>query len=241
MRDFPFEPAREHPYVAPVETPGGFVVEIILLAMVALFVGLRLYSVLGQRTGHEQEPLPRGIEPRQQPAPVPQPLADAPAERKEASDEIVAPGAEHGIRRIAAADTSFDVSSFVLGAQSAYRMVLEAYWKGDEKELGYLANDDVRDAFAEAIAEREAEGHVLDNRLVAIENTMIQDAELDGSTARITVRFDADIAAVTRDKEGKVIAGSLSDAVPTHDVWTFARNLRDSDPNWLLVETDEAQ
>src|SRR3546814_16508459 len=69
---------------------------------------------------------------------------------------------------------------------------------------------------------------------------MIEDARLDGRTATITVRFDADIAAVTRNQEGEVVAGSLSDAVETHDVWTFRRTLGSDDPNWLLVETDEA-
>jgi predicted lipid-binding transport protein (Tim44 family) len=69
---------------------------------------------------------------------------------------------------------------------------------------------------------------------------VIQDARLVGRTAEIDMRFDADIAAVTRDKDGTVIAGTLSDAVPTHDVWTFRRTLGSADPNWLLVDTDEA-
>lgn len=215
-------------------------VEIILLAMVALFVGLRLFSVLGQRTGHEQEPLPRTLDTtRPQAAPASSPLPDVAPERKDQVEGPVAPAAEAGIRRIAAADHDFDVNEFVAGAQSAYRMILEAYWKGDRKELGYLVADDVRDAFVEAIDAREAEGHVLDNRLVAIEKVAVEDAELLGAMARITVRFDADIAAVTRDRDGSVVAGSMTDAVQTHDVWTFERNVRDADPNWLLVETDE--
>jgi predicted lipid-binding transport protein (Tim44 family) len=98
----------------------------------------------------------------------------------------------------------------------------------------------VRDAFVQAIADRRAAGHVLDNRLVAIERATIERARLEGQMASITVRFDADIAAVTRDGEGNVIAGSLSDAIPTHDVWTFSRHVRADDPNWVLIETDEA-
>ncbi|RYD86682.1 MAG: Tim44 domain-containing protein, partial [Sphingomonadales bacterium] len=72
------------------------------------------------------------------------------------------------------------------------------------------------------------------------ESAVIEQAKLVGQTASVTVRFDADIAAVTRDTEGNVIAGSLTDAVPTHDVWTFSRQVRADDPNWTLVETDEA-
>lgn len=215
-------------------------VEIILLAMVAVFVGLRLFSVLGQRSGHEQEPLPRTLDRAPKAPPMPGPVPDVAPEPKDMTDALVAPAAQPAIRRIASADPDFDVAAFLTGAQAAYRMILEAFWSGDEESLRHLVGDEVRGAFSDAIAAREAEGHVLDNRLVAIERAQIEEASLDGQTARITLRFDADIAAVTRDRDGNVIAGSLSDAVPTHDVWTFARNIRDADPNWQLVETDEA-
>ncbi|MGZ8312881.1 MAG: Tim44/TimA family putative adaptor protein, partial [Allosphingosinicella sp.] len=104
----------------------------------------------------------------------------------------------------------------------------------------FLTGDEVRAAFEAAIAEREAAGHVLDNRLVAIERAAIEDARLTGKVAEIEVRFDAFVAAVTRDKDGELVAGSMSDAVPTKDIWTFQRNLASKDPNWLLVETDDA-
>ncbi|MFN3944867.1 MAG: Tim44/TimA family putative adaptor protein [Allosphingosinicella sp.] len=213
-------------------------VEIVLLAMVALFVGLRLYAVLGQRTGHEQQPVARPDTPVAR-DPVGG-TADAPADRVEPSGLVYEQGAANGIRAIISADPSFDVARFLDGAQAAYRMILEAFWKGDRDELDFLVGGDVRAAFEEAINAREAAGHVLHNRLVAIERAVIEDARLAGAAAEIVVRFDADIAAVTRDAEGGVIAGSLSDAVETHDVWTFRRDLASQDPNWLLVETDEA-
>ncbi len=214
-------------------------VEIVLLAMVALFVGLRLYAVLGRRTGHEQQPIarPEPAVPGTEPAPA---VADIGQERAEASGLAYQEKAAGGIRAIVSADPSFDVSRFLEGAQGAYRMILEAFWKGDREELAYLVGDDVRAAFEQAIAEREAAGHKLDNRLIAIERALIEDADLSGRTASISVRFDADIAAVTRDEAGEVVAGSLTDAIVTHDVWTFRRTLGSSDPNWLLVETDEA-
>jgi len=212
-------------------------VGIVLLAMIALFVGLRLYAVLGQRTGHEQQPVTRpeaaaGTE-----------LATAPAETKtgaaEPSGMAFEQGAAAGIRSIISADSSFDVARFLEGAQSAYRMILEAFWKGDRKELAFLVGDDVRSTFESVIDEREAAGHKLDNRLVAIERAAIEDARLSGPVAEIDVRFDAFVVAVTRDAEGELVAGSLSDAIPTHDVWTFRRTLGSQDPNWVLVETDE--
>jgi len=213
-------------------------VGIVLLAMIALFVGLRLYAVLGQRTGHEQRPVTRpeaaaGAEP----APA-RPDVAAPA--AEPSGLAFGDGAAAGIRAIIAADPGFDVARFLEGAQAAYRMVLEAFWKGDREELSRLTGDTVREAFEAAIAEREAAGHKLDNRLVGIERALIDEARLNGRDAEIEVRFDAYVAAVTRDADGNLVAGSLSDALPTNDIWTFRRNLDSGNPNWLLVETEDA-
>jgi len=213
---------------------------IIVLALVALFIGLRLYSVLGERTGHEQQPILKPADPdaRVEQRPV-QPAVVQPT-ASDGGDMAYLPTAGPGVRAILAADPTFDVARFLEGAQSAYRMILEAFWKGDRDELRHLVGGHVLAAFEEAIGEREAEGHKLDNRLVAIERAAIEDARLSGKLAEIEVRFDAYVAAVTRDKDGELVAGSLSDAVPTKDIWTFQRNLASKDPNWLLVETDEA-
>ncbi|RYG89632.1 MAG: Tim44 domain-containing protein [Alphaproteobacteria bacterium] len=211
---------------------------VILFALVAAFLALRLYAVLGKRTGHEQA-LPKPAEERVALAPVPRTI-DVTPEVRDGGPRAIETGAESGLRAVIAADPSFDVAQFVEGSKSAYRMILEAFWKGDEQTLGWLVEDDVREGFTQAISERREAGHVLENRLVVIDRALITDASVEGKTARITVRFDADIAAVTRDAEGSLIAGSMSDAVETHDSWTFARNLRSDDPNWKLVETDDA-
>ena len=211
---------------------------LVLFAMVAAFLALRLYTVLGKRTGHEQAPL-KHAEERVTAATLPR-TVEAVVEPREPALRNLDARAEQGLRALVAADSKFDVAQFLEGAKSAYRMILEAYWKGDRETLGWLTEDDVREAFEAAIAEREALGHTLDNRLVSIERAVISDVSVEGRQARITVRFDADVAAVTRDSEGNVVAGSLTDAVETHDVWTFARALRSDDPNWKLAETDEA-
>jgi predicted lipid-binding transport protein (Tim44 family) len=215
------------------------VVTIVLLALVALFVGLRLYAVLGRRTGHEQQPI---LRPAETPAAAeaPAPLAELPAERPERTGLVYEEPAAPGIRAIVTADPEFDVARFLEGAQTAYKMVLEAFWAGDRDSLRHLVGGHVLEAFEQAIAEREAAGHRLDNRLVTIERTVIEDARLVGRTAEIDVRFDADIAAVTRDSDGTLVAGTMSDAIPSRDVWTFRRTLGSGDPNWLLVDTDQA-
>jgi len=214
---------------------------IVILALVALFIGLRLYSVLGERTGHEQQPIlkpadPDGmVEPRvSQPSMLPPSAGDA-------GDMAFLPTAGPAVRAILAADSSFDVSHFLEGAKAAYRMVLEAYWKGELDTVKSHLDGHVLEAFTAAAAQREKEGLTLDNRLVAIEQVVIAEAALDRTVAVVTVRFEADIAAVTRNKAGEVVAGSLSDAVQTRDLWTFRRDLAARDPNWLLIETDEEE
>ena len=207
---------------------------IVLLAMVAGFLALRLYSVLGKRVGHEQS-LERVVA---------APLVGKPDTVVEQRVAVLKPidnGAEAGLRAIVAAEPGFDVTRFAEGAQVAYRLTLEAFWKGDEAALADLVTPEVRDHFAEAIAARTAAGETLDNRLVSIERATIVEASVGaGKAARIVVRFDADIAAVTRNAEGAVVAGSLTDAIETHDLWTFARTLKSADPNWKLADTDEA-
>ena len=214
---------------------------IVILALVALFIGLRLYSVLGERTGHEQQPILKPAESDARAVPQvtqPAPPQSAPVDN---GDMAFVPTAGPGVRAILAADSSFDVARFLDGAKSAYRMILESFWKGDLTPLRGHVDDHVVDAFSAAIEQRNKDGLSLDNRLVAIEQAVISEASLERGVAVITVRFEADIAAVTRNGDGQVVAGSLSDAVQTRDLWTFRRDTGSRDPNWMLVETDEEE
>jgi predicted lipid-binding transport protein (Tim44 family) len=209
---------------------------IIVLAMVAGFLALRLYSVLGKRTEDDARPLARAAD---MPLTLPR-TPELQAEARDAAPKPIEPKAEQGLRAVVAGEPGFDVGRFIEGAQAAYRMTLEAFWRGDEQMLDELCTPEVRDAFLAEIAARNERGETLDNRLVRIDRAQITETQLHGREARITVRFDADIAAVTRDADGQLIAGTLTDAVETHDVWTFARTLKSSDPNWKLADTDEA-
>ncbi|OYX67336.1 MAG: preprotein translocase subunit Tim44 [Sphingomonadales bacterium 32-64-17] len=213
--------------------------EIIILAMIAAFLGMRLYSVLGRRAEHEEEMVANRFERPEDAAPKPAPsVTQAEAPRVENLTGGFAPAIENGLREIAAADRSFQLIPFLEGARGAYQMVLEAFWRGDREELRQLCDDDVYASFEGAISEREAAGYVLENRLIRIEDSTIHSAVLDGRTARISVRFVSDIASLTRDKDGAMIAGSLDDAVESRDIWTFSRNVNAAGPDWLLDETD---
>ena len=216
---------------------------IVILALVALFIGLRLYSVLGERTGHEQ-PILKPADPEQADARVGTQAATRPAvafSSVEGDDLAYLPTAGPGVRAVLAADANFDVAKFLEGARSAYRLILEAFWKGDLDAMRPFVDAHVHDAFGSAVEQRSKDGLVLENRLVTIDEALIAAAELDGTIALVTVRFEAHIAAITRNGAGEVVAGSLSDAVQTRDRWTFRRDMAVRDPNWLLVETDEEE
>ncbi|WP_448585637.1 Tim44/TimA family putative adaptor protein [Thermaurantiacus sp.] len=217
------------------------IIEIVFLAMLAGFIGLRLYHVLGRRTGTER-PIADPFRPA--PAEVARPLPQAP---RDPADVLlpelpadIAPEVRPGIEAIRRADRQFNPEAFIAGARGAYQMILEAFWKGDVEELADLVSDDVLENFKAAIAERRERGEQLDNKLLEVDQVTIVDARMNGSMAEVTVRFDAEILAVTRDAEGRIVAGNPDEGVETHDLWTFSRHTTSPDPAWLLVGTDAA-
>lgn len=221
--------------------------DIIFIAMVAAFIGLRLRSVLGKRTGHERRRTSR-IDP--QPAPargesqahgenvVPLPDRTAPGR---GLDEAVLEGVEadavEGIAAIRSADPGFEPSSFIHGARAAFAMIVEAFARGDKATLQPLLSGDVFASFAAAIDQREADGQVLHTELVAVPGAQIVAAGLARSMARVTVRFRSEQLNVTRDRQGAVVSGDPSRTEEIVDLWTFERDTSSRDPNWALVET----
>ena len=215
--------------------------------MIAVFLGLRLYAVLGRRPEESDEPLRRRLEqadPQATPRPLPVKLPEKTTIAARTAGSSVEPttfdaSAEAGIRSLIAADRRFDVTLFLTGAKSAYGMVLDTFWRGDKDALAQLCERAVYDGFATAIDSRAEAGETIDARLIRINDARIVSAEYTAPVARIAVRFIADIASVTRNTDGTVIAGSLDDAIESRDLWTFTRDLTSRDPDWQLDETDQ--
>jgi len=186
--------------------------EIFVLALVAGFVLFRLYTTLGRRTGDEREP---------RPAPVQGGLSpDAPVARPVPSAAMAGPGGE-GVTAIMRADPSFDPDFFVAGAKSAYEMIVGAFAKGDREALRDLLTPRVFESYAAAIESREANGGA-GPELVRLKSADIADAAMQGDVARVTVKFEAELA------EG---ATGIRDA---REKWTFERDVRSANPNWRL-------
>lgn len=215
-------------------------IEIFFLAMLAGFVALRLYNVLGRRTGHEKPvssnyrpASPEIARPGQSPRAEPEviPLPDLPAD--------IEPGVRPGLEAVMRADRTFAPAQFLGSARSAYAMILEAFWKGDVGTLTDLVSDEVLASFRAAIEQRKQDGVRLDNQLHGIDRATLVDAHMNGTMAEITIRFDARIISVTRDAEGRIVAGDPQDAVETHNLWTFSRHTSSSEPIWLLIAAEE--
>jgi predicted lipid-binding transport protein (Tim44 family) len=230
---------------------------IVFLAL-AVFVIWRLRSVLGQRTGQEREPYDPFAR-REQGA---KPSADVRrednvvrlpgAERAPAADEApprdrwagIAPAGSSvasGLDAVAAAESGFDPRGFLEGAKMAYEAIVSAFAAGDRKILKNLLSRDVYDGFDRAIAERERKGEKVETTFVSIDQAEMTNVEVRGRTAHITVRFQSKLITATRNMAGAVIDGSPEAVVDVTDVWTFARTLASSDPNWQLVATEAGQ
>ena len=223
----------------------GGAVEIILLAMVAGFLVLRLRSVLGRRQGFERPPRadnrPAGYDPRGAgPAADGLPEEPAPAAPVVASSRRTIPDRRspvgQALARIAGVDATFDPSRFLDGAEAAFRMVVQAFAAGDRGTLRALLSDETYAGFAKALDAREVAGERQRTEVRAVNEVAIEAADLRGTVADITVRFVTDQINMTTGRDGDVVSGS--DAVTElTDLWTFQRDLTSADPTWRLVGT----
>jgi len=211
--------------------------DIILFAMVAGFLVLRLRSVLGRRTGNERR---RDLFPRRA-----APTADNVTTLVEPDKRVTRPAADvpaadavaEGLNRIRRADSSFDPAQFIEGARAAFEMIVAAFAKGDKAELRPLLSDEVFNRFAMAIDERVDAKETLETQIEKLDKVDIVEAGLADRTAQVTVKLVSNQINVTRAMDGSIVDGAPGQPVEKTDYWTFARDTRSTDPNWVLVAT----
>lgn len=219
--------------------------DIILFAAIAAFLVLRLRSVLGRRSGNDQSPKydpfrKRGAEDAGEDKVIALPDRGQQAESQDAGKAAKAGEGsplEQGLTQIQMADRSFEPESFASGAKIAFEMVITAFAGGDTKTLRPLLSNDVFEDFSGAIKARLDKKESLESTLVGISEADIIEAELQGKTAFVTIKFVSEQINVTRDAEGEVVDGDPGGVATVTDIWTFARNTRSRDPNWTLVAT----
>ncbi|MCH8001141.1 MAG: Tim44 domain-containing protein [Proteobacteria bacterium] len=226
--------------------------DIILFAAIAAFFVLRLRGVLGKRTGHEKRPKydpfakpdqDEGEEDKVIPLPDRSRAAKTDQADEEATEAAEAAEAADetplsvGLMQIGRVDKAFDEEQFLSGAGTAFEWIINAFAQGDTKALRPLLSNDVYGDFAGAIEEREGAGQILETTMVGITEAAIIEAELQGRTAFITIKFVSEQVNVVRDSDGEVVEGDPSHVTKITDIWTFARNTRSRDPDWTLVAT----
>jgi predicted lipid-binding transport protein (Tim44 family) len=220
-------------------------IDIILFAMIAAFLILRLRSVLGRHRHDGRPPRDPYEKPRTLPTDetvvtLPDRSEPARGTARRVETPVVDPAAtplEAAITRIRIADPRFELREFVAGAKAAFEMIVEGFAKADRKTLQMLLAPEVYENFEGAIREREQKNHTLENTLIRIVTVEPVEAELEGSQASITLKIVSEQVNVTRNAAGEVVDGNANHITEVTDIWTFSRDLRSRDPNWKLVAT----
>jgi len=245
---------------------GRIDVSTLLFLVLAVVVFLKLRSVLGRRTGHEQTRYERAKTqqeaaqrngklsgqdkvvtlPRREREELEPRAVEAPQQvRAEVEDRVKGlaagnSGIANGLVDIVRADETFDPDTFLKGAKAAYELIVTAFAEGNRKTLKSLLSREVYEGFAGAITEREGRGEQVDQSFVGIKATDVVEAELKNGLAQVTVKFLSELISATRDKSGEVINGDPKRIKEVTDIWTFAREVASRDPNWRLIATQAA-
>lgn len=213
--------------------------QLLVLAGIAVFLILKLRSVLGTRDGFEKPPVP---------------LDDVRPRAKRSFDVIeggpdrdivdhVAEGSDtaKALATMKQAEPGFSVSEFLKGARGAYEMIVMAFERGDIEAIRPFLSDEVEASFTQAINAREREGLTVEANFVGLRELVISEAEFDANSrsAEITVRYTGELTSVVRNKAGEVVDGHPTNIKRQRDVWTFARPMGVQDPNWQLVATGD--
>jgi len=238
--------------------------DIILIGLVAVFLILRLRSVLGKRTGNERPPARDPFTPPAPPSPPPARVGDAPSSVQSGNDNVVPlpnagaaaprtapptsgpggiratvlPTASAGVAAIRAADPTFDPLAFTAGARSAFGSIVEAFAKGDIGQLRSLLDSATFASFEAAIRSRAERHEKAETTLIGFEASDIEAASLQGTIAQVAVRFVSEQINVTRNADGQVAEGNPNEVLKVIDLWTFRRDIKSNDPNWVLVKTE---
>ncbi len=216
--------------------------DIILFAMIAAFLVLRLRSVLGRRTGNERR---RDLLMRQADASRDKVVAlgqppgqrAAPVQMRRPAPAVLPHSVAAGLARIHGADGDFDPAQFLDGARAAFEMIVAAFAAGEKDRLRPLLSDEVFAPFAAAIDARKAAGETMETRIAELRRLDIVEAALAGTTARVTVKLVSDQINVVRAHDGSIVDGDPEHPIEKIDFWTFTRDTRSRDPNWVLVAT----
>ena len=205
-------------------------IDILIFAVIAVLLVLRLRSVLGQKTGYEDQSRGKETAERfeQKPIPIRPDVQDA------ANDG-------HGMDALRRAEPSFSEAQFLDGARAAFGIILSAYAEGDIAQLKRLLSYDLLQSFTQSIQQRASDGEALSITIEDISHVSILNAQVFDNIASVTVDFHSTQTRMITDEGGNVIEDDGAGKLELVDIWTFERDLTLSDPNWKLAETESPE
>jgi predicted lipid-binding transport protein (Tim44 family) len=212
--------------------------QLLVLAGIAVFLILRLRSVLGTRDGYEPGPAEKSSS-RRGNAPDFEVIEGGPD--LDIVDHVEeGSAAAHALAEMKRIESSFSVTEFLGGARSAYEMIVMGYENGELSEIQPFLAEDIYESFVAGVAAREDQGLTIEATFIGVRETKLVDATLDPETneAELTIRFVGELTSAVRNSEGEIIEGSTTDVKRQKDTWVFARVMGSDDPNWILVSTD---
>lgn len=215
------------------------VIQLLVLAGIALFLVLRLRNVLGTREGFEKPDLPSSTAATQKPVRRDFEVIEGGIDHDIAGHTDVDGTAGKALASMKAVEPGFSVNEFLNGARGAYEMILMAFEGGDLETLKQFLSDDVYASFASVVETREEEGLHVDATFIGVRELKLTDATFHQTTGEgeVTIKFVGELTSVVRDRAGEIIEGNPEEIKRQKDVWTFARTLGANDPNWQLVAT----
>ncbi len=213
-------------------------IQLLVLAGIAVFLILRLKNALGTREGFEKPPEVEAT-PKKSAGPAFEvieggPDLDITDHAAEGSDTAIA------LANMKRVEPSFGVSDFLGGARGAYEMIVMGYEHGNLDEIKPFLSEEIYESFVDGVAAREDQGLTVESHFVGIREMELDNATMDNDTneADLTIRFVAEMTSVVKDKDGSVVEGSPTEIKRQKDTWVFSRVMGSDDPNWLLVSTD---
>ena len=214
-------------------------IQLLVLAGIAVFLILKLKNVLGTREGFEKPPAQAPQENSAQKSRPQLEVIEGGPDR-DITDHVAqdSPAAK-ALATMKGADPSFGVGEFLQGARGAYEMILMGFERGDLDAIKPFLSEEVFDTFSDVVAAREKQGLTIEAKFIGVRETTLAKAKFRKTNRRgeVTVKFVGELTSVVRDKAGDIIEGSANEVKRQKDVWTFARTMDSNDPNWLLVAT----
>ncbi|MDD9921168.1 MAG: Tim44/TimA family putative adaptor protein [Boseongicola sp.] len=215
-------------------------IQLLVLAGIAVFLILRLRSVLGTRDGFEKPPVSGPTSSSRSGRPEFDVIEGGPD--RDITDHVEdGSSSAKALGAMKMAEPGFGVSEFLEGARGAYEMILMAFEKGDLSDVRGFLSDEVAETFQSVIDHRESEGLTVEANFVGVREVALKEAEFNRETneGEVTVKFVGEITSVVRNRDGDIVEGNPNEIKRQRDVWSFGRKFGSDDPNWQLVATGE--